>query len=325
MKIDEGCGAAFFRPPLLLCLLFLLAYCLPNFAGAQQDSNDVRNDVKDAPSLRQPGETYRLRVQNEEYGRVEISADGGLTYFLVGRVRRPATGTVTEKGADTQGVVVRSGGDGLAFTVGQGRVVKLHPEPRASSTRLVSGVHLPAPTVPSEMTTNLAAGSGLFGDLTPPPGTTIRLQAAPGRLTPLTSDHALNNEDSFVFIVALPAQSGAAQQTAASADIEKRLDALAHAYAAGCVTRARAEGRTVVFGTLTLNARLPEGEPDPIVAVIYSIDDDLLAAQNVGPFSFSWDTRRAADGEHVVEITALNRNGRAITHARALIVVNNGK
>ena len=285
-----------------------------------------QDEVKDAPSVHLAGETYRLRVQNTEYGRVEVSADGGLSYALIGRVSRPATGATSERGAEIPGRVLRAGGEGLAFTVGAGRVIKLRPEPRPPANREARYFRLPLPTLPAEIVTNLPPGAGgIFGDLTPPPGTAVRLQDRPQTLLDIESNHLLSSDDLFVFIVALPAQSKLAGTEGTAASIGGRLNALAHAYAAGSVARARAQGHRVVSGNLTLKARLPEGEPDPIAAVTYTIDDDLLAAQNVGPFSFDWDTRRAPDGEHVVDISALNRNGRLITHARTLIVVNNGK
>ena len=323
---DKGYGNAVFCLPRLRCLLVLIALCVPLFGHAQQNPDEV----KDAPALRQAGETYRLRVQNAEYGRVELSADGGLTYILIGRVRHPAAATLTDRSAGAPGIVLRSNGDGLAFTVGAGRIVKLRPEPHAASSRMTNGFHLPTPTPAAEMTTNLSAASALFRDLAPPIGTPVRLQTAPGMLAGLTSNHVLASDDVFVFIVSLPAKGAgvnqpAANQAGAPNGIDTLIAALGRAYAGRAVARARAEGRLVASGILTLNAKLPEGEPDPIVAVTYSIDDDLLAAQNVGPYAFNWDTHRVPDGEHVVGIDALNRNGRLITHARALVVVDNGK
>lgn len=300
-------------------LLLLIALGIPLMASAQQNSDDV----KEAPALRQPGETYRLRVQNTEYGRIELSADGGLTYALIGRVRRPAAATLADRSAGVPGVVLRGKSKGVAFTVGTGRIVKLSPESRSFSGRPANGFHLPAPILPSEMTTNLPPTSALFRDLAPPIGTEVRLQTAPTMLAGLTANHVLSSDDVFVFIVSLPAKG--AHQEVTSSDVGALIATLGRAYADSAVTRARTEGRLVASGTLTLNAKLPYGEPDPIVAVTYSIDDDLLAAQNVGPYSFNWDTRRVPDGEHVVGIDALNRNGRLITHARALVVVANGK
>jgi hypothetical protein len=308
--------------PLILRILpfwFTLCFGLHSGPAWGQD------EVKDAPVVHQAGESYRLRVQNTEYGRVEVSADGGLSYVLIGRVRHAAIRAAAERGADTPGRVLRAGGEGLAFTVGAGRVIKLRPEPRAPTNRAAKYFRLPIPPLPAEIVTNLKSDAGIFGDLTPPHGTPVRLQDRPQTLLDIAGDHALSGDDVFVLIVALPAQGKLAGTEATRAGIEGCLDALARAYAASAVARAHAQGHRVVSGTLTIRARLPEGEPDPIAAVTYTVDDDLLAAQNVGPFSFDWNTRRVPDGEHVVEISALNRNGRLITHARTLIVVNNGK
>jgi len=297
-----------------LVWMVFAAVCWPTACPAQA----VTDDVKDAPSVLQPGETYRFRVQNAEFGRVEVSVDGGLTYALIGRVRRPATGTVADTGASTPGMVLRCRPDGLALSVAKGRAIKLRCEHSSTGPG--------APTIATafpEMSTNLQSGRGLFGDLTPAIGTEVRLQAERRSLAPLSDNHILSTDDTFVFVVrsAMHGASSNFQQP----DITRRLDALARSYAATAVARARSEKRSVANGILTLRAKLPDAEPDPIAAVTYSIDDALCAAQNVAPFSFDWDTRRTADGEHVVEISALNRNGHLITSARALVVVNNAQ
>jgi hypothetical protein len=300
-------------------MTLLIALCLSAVSAVGQD------DVKEAPSLRMAGETYRLRVQNTELGCVEISADGGLHYLLIGRVQRAATGTVVERGANTPGIVLRSGADGLAFTVGAGRVVKLRPAPRPLTGNSAKGIHLPAPAIPSEIATNLPAGNGLFGDLMPLPNAVVRLQSGSQTLVPLTDAHVLAADEVYVFIVSLPNRASSSGTDAQQAEIGDRIAALARSYAAGAAARARSEGKTVYSGTLTLRAQLPTGEPDPIAAVTYTVDDDLIAAQNVGPYVFGWDTRHVPDGEHLVEISALNLNGRVITRARTLIVVDNGR
>jgi hypothetical protein len=119
-----------------------------------------------------------------------------------------------------------------------------------------------------------------------------------------------------VFTVTLP--SGPPQDA-----VLKRIETLAQAYAAGAVARAKAERRTVASGILTLRAKLPTGEPDPIAAVTFSVEGDVVSAQNVPPFVYAWDTRRVPDGEYLVEIRALNGRAALISHARALVAVHN--
>jgi hypothetical protein len=291
----------------------LLMLCLSVSGAVAQD------DVKEAPSLRQAGEIYRVRVQNVELGSVEMSVDGGLHYALIGRVQRPALAVLTERGGAPAGIVLRAGPAGIAFTVGAGHVVKLRPQPHAVILRGERAPHPPGPTLPSEIVTNMTEGVGLFGDLLPATGATVHLQTSAQQLTALPANHSLSPDDVFVFIVTRTATGAATDPNA----LQTEVAALARDYRASAVARARAEQRTVAAGTLTLRAELPTGEPDPIAAVTYNVDDDLIAAQNVGPYSFAWDTRHVPDGEHVVEISALNRNGAVITHVRALIVVNN--
>ena len=105
--------------------------------------------------------------------------------------------------------------------------------------------------------------------------------------------------------------------------LQERVTALGQAYTTQSIARARQERRSIVSGTLNLKAKLPEGEPDPIAYVTYAIDSRMVSTQNVAPFTFDWDTRQTTDGEHVVEVRALNRNGHMITQKRALVVVQN--
>jgi hypothetical protein len=267
-------------------------------------------------------ETYRLRVENAEYGRVEVSLDGGQHYLLLGRVMHAADATTPDSEAAQPAVVARSGGDGLAFALGPRRILKLRPD-LPPPTR--GGRRAPLPGIPAEacaVTTDLPARTGLFGALTPPPGTPVRLQVSPQTLDPIQPGHPVSGDDLYVFLVLLPPVGGATAD-AWHETVRAQFADLARRYADGARERARLAGRKVVSGTLTLKAQLPAGEPDPIAAVTYAMDGDLLAGQNVGPYSYDWDTRAVADGEHVIEISAMNREGRQITHVRALIVVNN--
>src|SRR5579859_6491644 len=54
-----------------------------------------QNEAAPATSV----ETYRLRVQNFLYGRVEVSVDGGRHYLLLGRVRHPAISAAPDSSA----------------------------------------------------------------------------------------------------------------------------------------------------------------------------------------------------------------------------------
>ncbi|MCS6776030.1 MAG: hypothetical protein RMJ43_10225 [Chloroherpetonaceae bacterium] len=259
---------------------------------------------------------YLLRVENALFGRVELSVDHGRTYTLVGRVTRPATSATPDRSVPAGGTVVRASREGLAFGAGPKLVLKLRPEwtPARPGDRSVR----PPAAEPSVIQTDLPPGHLLFRELLPPVGTRVQVRTADGELRDIPPGYAPAPGDLFVFSVLQADASGAAGNV-----LRERIEALGRAYAQEAETRGRRLGRKVVSGTLTLQARLPSGEPDPIHAVAYLVDDELLAVQNTPPFSYAWDTTRATDGEHVVEIRAFNREGRRITSARALVVVRN--
>jgi hypothetical protein len=320
---------------LIGALLFLGLLCVGR-AFAQTHEGEP----PPAPSIASLGETYRLRVENTLYGRVELSFDGGATYTLVGRVLHPARTVGADPTAKEPGVVLRSEGHGLAFSVGPNRILKLRPNSPPSSTRPNPRHKAPASpppaAEPSAIQTNLEPASGLFGDLLPPAHTSVRLQSSSHSqaLLPIPPDYALIPEDVFVFSVLLPRPAPPPGAVALSEPerasqwhetVRKRIEDLGAAYAAGILPRAQAERRTVANGTLTLQVKLPAGEPDPISVVIYLIDGDMVAAQNREPFTYAWDTRRVPDGEHVIEIRALNRDSRVLTQTRKLVVVDNAR
>ena len=107
------------------------------------------------------------------------------------------------------------------------------------------------------------------------------------------------------------------------ADLRRRIADLAEQYSARTMARAREARRTVVSGIVALRAKLPSGEPEPIAAVTYSIDGDIVSSQNTFPSAFGWDTTKLPNGEHVVEVRALSRFATVITRVRTLVVVNN--
>jgi hypothetical protein len=262
-----------------------------------------------------------------QYGRVEVSADGGAHYVLIGRVLKPATATVSEKVAMTPSSVLRSRSDGIAFSVLPGQILKLRPQ-TVSMPPAAGRKHHPLPPAylpsePSAIVTTLEPGKGLFGALLPPFRCPVRLQNGADNLTPFADAYAPTEEDVFVFLVSLPdATGGVPAEAKAKETLLRHIEQMRQTYAATSTARARAAKR-LVSGTLTLNAKLPANEPDPIAAVTFAIDGNVVAAENTPPFSHAWDTHQVPDGEHVVEIRALNGRGSLLTRVLALIVVQN--
>lgn len=318
-------------------LLLLLPLCI----RAQQSLTEPLA----APTLASDGEIYLLRIENVLYGRVEASVDGGEHYVLLGRVERPATVFALDKAAVTPGVVLRSGGDGLAFAIGQSQVLKLRPRPATAPSPVRAIPHhkprLPRPASyePEALVTNLPAGQGLWKDILPPPGSMVRVQLGESAPQRFYEGYTPSERDAFVFAVRPPIppsftglrSSSSAQTAAPSAEqraeswksaVAERITEQAKRYLAGSLERAKLLHLPVVNGTLTLHARLSDDESD-ISAVTYAVDGDIVAIQNARPFQFAWDTRRAGEGEHVIEIRACNSANATLTRVRRLVVVHN--
>lgn len=329
----------------LLTLMLLSVFCLPaRIVLAQEPPQD---DVPLAPNVTPSRELYRLRVENAAYGSVSLSADGGLHYTLIGRVTHPATAVAVERAANLPGVILRSGGDGLAFAVNLGQTLKLRP----AALPVANGKHAwPAAASPamenSAILTNLTPRTGLFGELALSRGTTVKMEVNERMLGPFPTLYEPSSEDVYIFVVPRIVEKPAGADTGVSETkknetgkseaetllsvsllspeaVKERIQALGQAYAAQSLARALQEHRTLFSGTLTLKAKLPAGEPDPIAYVTYAIDNHLVSVQNVAPFDYEWDTRQAVDGEHVIEIRALNRNRHVITSQRKLVIVQN--
>jgi len=336
---------------LLLCCLLLSGFGTAQPIRAQEPPQD---EVPLAPKQVRTGEIYRIRVENSLYGSVAISTDGGRHYTLVGRVVRPATSVSVDRGANEPGTVLRSTGDGVSFSVTFGQALRLRPAPALNLPPNASRQNSGANADPSAIVTNIAPHTGLFHfeDLPLPDGTHARMEINSRLLQPFPTLYTPTSDDIFVFLVtdrdlnfqiqkeirsALPKPPSRGQEVqpadgasdpplpawATIEAIRARIALLGDDYLRDSLARARQENRTLVDGTLKLKAKLPTNEPDPIAFVTYAIDGQFVATQNVAPFDFELDTRKIADGEHVIEVRGLNRNTRLISLKRSLITVWN--
>ncbi len=293
---------------------------------AAQDEAPAAPDTAVATSR----DTYRLRVENAQFGRIEVSVDGGERFLLIGRVTKPATLAAPDPLSRESGYIVRSSGDGIAFAVAAGQVLKLLPV----------GDTPPRGKVPDcAILTDIKVRTGIFGECLPPVGAEALQEVGrspwrryPDGLTP-------TDETVFAFVVTLPSVHGAADPVAVSqsspaaapdpallaklAEVRKRLAETSEQYAGSAMARARDTKRPVLSGIVALRAKLPVGEPEPIAAVTYSIDGDIVSAQNTFPAAYGWDTARVPNGEHVVEVRALSKYRTVITRVRTLVVVDN--
>ncbi|HLJ55896.1 MAG TPA: hypothetical protein VKT77_12730 [Chthonomonadaceae bacterium] len=267
-------------------------------------------------------ETYRLRVENARFGRIELSVDGGEHFLLVGRVLKPASLAAPDRAAKEPGVVVRSSADGIAFSIAPGQVLKLLPAP-AHPTR--------AKVADCAIATDIRPAAAPFGDLGPAIGGAVLQQVGNAPWSHYPSGLTPTDETVFGFIVALPGlcADGASHAPpgpsvmAKLADARKRLTEQCARYAEGAASRATENGRSIVSGKVLLRAKVPEGEPEPITAVSYSINGDVVSMQNTLPSEYYWDTTRLPNGEYVVEIRGYSARASVVSRVRALVVVKN--
>jgi len=259
-------------------------------------------------------EASRLRVENIQYGKIELSVDAGKRYHLIGRVLTPAVTVFPLKDAKSPGTVIKANKDGIIFVVAPGMSLKLRPHSTASASRSFT-------TEPGAIISNLKAGESLFGELLPAVGSAVRLQTRASSLGAFPTAFAPSDSDLFVFV----ATAKEKENEDAEAERGKQIETLSKGYCDKATERAKAEKRTIANGTLTLRAKLPTNEPDPITAVTYLIDGELASIQNAPPYLYAWDTRRVPDGEYAVEIRGMNKQGNVVTKVRALVAVDNGK
>ena len=270
-------------------------------------------------------ETYRLRIHNMRYGRIELSVDGGEHFVLVGRVLRPATSPAGDA-ARASCRVVRNSAEGVAFTIAPGQVLKVLPS---------MGTSVPARRKVPEcaVITDLEPGTLLLGEFGPPVGTQVQYQSGQAPWQPYPEGLTPTDDTVFAFSVVVPSVHAPADvdpvdkpeegMLSRLATARKRLTDLAERYAARSVKRAKDAGRSVLSGVISLRAKLPPDEPEPVAAVTYSIDGDIVSAQNTFPSVFAWDTTRLPNGEHVVEIRGLSKYATVITRVRTLVLIMN--
>lgn len=159
---------------------------------------------------------------------------------------------------------------------------------------------------------NVPNGSAVFKDFGPPSGTQIARRV--GRSTlPIDGSYVPADGDVLTADVT---------QTRLTKEQLERYSADAVVrYREAAFARLRADGREPVSGKLTLSANLASGEKP--AAVTFSVDFSINSMMNTGPYKVSINTRELADGDHVVEVRALDRTSAVISSSRRLVVVKN--
>ncbi len=270
-----------------------------------------------------PLELFRLRIQNLTYGSIEISSDEGKNYDLIGRVMTPATAPDLDRSFRIPGRVERASAAGIAFSFGKNEILRLLPAIQASAGKKKSIIGQLQKNV---LQTNIPQGSSIFAGLAPTVGTRVQLQYENDALKPVEENSVINDEDALVFaVMAVPPTGGALGSTREerTVQIRKTAETAVSEYASTTLSRAASIGLPIVSGNMTLKARTAAGEPEPVVAVSYLVDNNVVYAQNTAPFEHILDSHELKDGEHVVEIRGFDKKGNPVSRKRSLVVVHN--
>jgi hypothetical protein len=267
------------------------------------DANPSEAQNKTVPSAvpAQEIEAFRLQVANSAQGAVELSTDGGKTWLLVARVARPAL--VVGAGAQSSAPEVQSSGN-EGFTVGAGAGKLIWFVPDSILNEKNKGAIL----------VNVPSTSALFKDFMPAMGSKVHQVVNKSPTEGFTAS-PYAPKDGDVLQVWSPRSANPRDKLAEYAQDAARY------YRERAVARLRAIGRKPTSGLLTVTARLrPGDEPS---AVTFLLDGAVSGIMNHSPFTMHFDTREWVNGEHAVEVRALNAAGIIISRTRTLVVVEN--
>lgn len=138
-------------------------------------------------------EVWRIRIANSPGGQIDVSADGGATWTMIGRVSTPAVASLqgylaagyapigTVAATAVHGIRIRLGDTSNAYPT----LINILPREFAATPHFFGGQIAGA----SGIYTNIPTGTGLFRDLAPYVGSPCYLQDSSGRLQPLTSNY----------------------------------------------------------------------------------------------------------------------------------------
>ena len=113
----------------------------------------------------------------------------------------------------------------------------------------------------------------------------------------------------------------AAPRSSADSAAELDIRRLAADYDAFARERMKTDGRRPTIGNLTVEARLPHTVPS--AAVTFLLDGVPMALLNRPPYRVKWDTRDWQNGEHLIEVRALDERGVVVTSTKRLVYVDN--
>ena len=154
-------------------------------------------------------ETHRLRIVNAVDGAIQVSADKGKTWHLLGRVTAPATQSLmgySAAGYAQPGTISATAVHGLRIRVGDLSVpdpllINIIPREFANTPNLfggqVSGL--------SGIYTSIPVGVSIFRELSPLVGNPVYLEAPDGSTSPLPLNYLPHVSDTLQIVVLQPA------------------------------------------------------------------------------------------------------------------------
>ena len=103
--------------------------------------------------------------------------------------------------------------------------------------------------------------------------------------------------------------------------LSKALAAAERKYTTASVQLPTPGKKGVVSGVLSINANL--SNLDRTMFVAFYIDGELKSMTNTPPFIYDWDTKEAPNGEHEIEVRAIDENGHIISKTASRVTVAN--
>jgi hypothetical protein len=153
-------------------------------------------------------EAWRVKIDNNIDGPIEVSADGGVTWSLIGRVINPATRVLqgylaagyaqigTVAATAVHGIRIRIGSTATAYPA----MINIVPKEFAV-TPVFFGGHISGA---SGIYTDIPAGTSLFRNLAPYVGSVVYLQTGDGELHKLDESYVPQINDMLMMIVNRP-------------------------------------------------------------------------------------------------------------------------
>ncbi|MDH7601058.1 MAG: hypothetical protein QHI38_02815 [Armatimonadota bacterium] len=157
-------------------------------------------------------EAYRIRVENFQGGLVQVSLNGGASYWTVGKVTRPATARIvgfaaasytasgTVAAIATHGIRIKTGRAALAL--GKAQIPFIFSIVPRQFAKLPSGYGGHAPHC-SAVITDIDAGHSIFRNQSPYVGNPVYLERR-GKLEPIPEDYLPKIGDVIVIRVERP-------------------------------------------------------------------------------------------------------------------------